>query len=131
MSAGEDRSLAQIEDDDWGEPSPASTRLVATAHRLRRRPIRDLRAEDLRLLISQHVGIDVLLPRAVTLLEHDPLTEGDFYPGDVLVAVVKVPPSYWRANPDQYERVRQVITRLAPDAPGLDGVIGSFLGRSG
>ncbi|HEV8555488.1 MAG TPA: contact-dependent growth inhibition system immunity protein [Actinophytocola sp.] len=36
---------------------------------------------------------------ALALLESKPLVEGDFYPGDVLVAELKVSTSYWRGHP--------------------------------
>ncbi|WP_410636547.1 contact-dependent growth inhibition system immunity protein [Amycolatopsis sp. cmx-4-83] len=32
------------------------------------------------------------MPLALDLLERDPLAEGDFHPGDLLVALLKVPP---------------------------------------
>lgn len=39
-------------------------------------------------MIGQGFSLDVLLPRALTLLETDPLAEGDYYPGDLLVTVL-------------------------------------------
>ncbi|MBB2945777.1 hypothetical protein FB565_005535 [Actinoplanes lutulentus] len=50
-------SLEQVEGANWGEPPADSTRLVASVHALRRRPIAELGAEGLRLLISQRVGL--------------------------------------------------------------------------
>lgn len=76
-------------------------------------------AEDLRILLSQQEGVEVLIPRALTRLEQDPLLEGDFYPGDVLVAVLKAAEAYWRANPEQLARLERVIT-AARDLGALD-----------
>jgi hypothetical protein len=113
----DDLSVEQIEDNAWGNPPPGATRLVETVHNLRRKPLRDLEPEDLRVLIAQHVGLDPLVPRALTQLEADPLLEGDYYPGDVLVAVLKVPPAYWSAHPDQRVRLEHVIASVPnPDA---------------
>jgi hypothetical protein len=121
-------SLQQIEGDDWGEPPADATRLVRTAHQLRHTPIGELDAEDLRLLITQRMGLDVLVPRTLTLLEQNPLLEGDFYPGDVLAAILKVPPSYWSANPTQLARVEHIIASL--DTTDLEPDIIVFRTRS-
>jgi hypothetical protein len=107
-----DLSLEQIENDTWGDPPANATTLMATVHQLRRQPIGALNPENLRVLIAQHVGLDVLVPRALTLLEYDPLLEGDYYPGDVLVAVLRVPRSYWSADPTQLTMVRNIITSI-------------------
>jgi hypothetical protein len=113
----DDLSVEQIEDNAWGAPPPGATRLVESVHQLRRKPLRDLEPEDLRVLIAQHAGLDPLVPRALTRLEEDPLLEGDYYPGDVLVAVLKVPATYWSAHPDQRTRLEHVITSVEdPDA---------------
>ncbi|MDT8909991.1 contact-dependent growth inhibition system immunity protein [Amycolatopsis sp. PS_44_ISF1] len=87
----ESLSLEQIEDSYWGDPPADATRLVATAHALRRRPIGTLDVEDLRLLLGQQEGVEVLTPLALTKLEGNPLAEGDFYPGDLFEAVLKNP----------------------------------------
>ena len=63
--AAEDSSLEQIEGDVWGDPAPGATDLVTTVHRLRRKPVGALTAEDLRMLVAQQVGLDVLVPRAL------------------------------------------------------------------
>ncbi|MGW2346711.1 contact-dependent growth inhibition system immunity protein [Streptomyces sp. NPDC001661] len=43
----------------WPAPDDDSTRLVRTAHALRRRPIGELDAEGVRLLISHGIGLEV------------------------------------------------------------------------
>ncbi|MEH0547714.1 contact-dependent growth inhibition system immunity protein [Streptomyces sp. B21-105] len=69
-------------------PSADDTRLVATAHTLRRRPIRELTVEDMRLLIGQDIGLAYLLPLALEVLRENPMAEGDMYAGDLLSAVL-------------------------------------------
>ncbi|NMO52071.1 hypothetical protein HH310_12790 [Actinoplanes sp. TBRC 11911] len=108
----EERSLEEIEEDYWGDPPAGATRLVATVHGLRRRPVGSLDTEDLRVLIGQKVGLGALLPLALDRLEEDPLAEGDFYPGDLLVAVLRVPRDYWAGHPEQHVRVNGVVERL-------------------
>lgn len=110
------RSLEEIEDDRWGDPPADATRLISTAHALRTRPISALDAEGLRLLISQQIGLDTLVPLALDHVERDPLAEGDFYPGVLLDALMRrVPQSYWQAHEDQRARVRTVAEALDPN----------------
>ncbi|PKW14302.1 contact-dependent growth inhibition system immunity protein [Saccharopolyspora spinosa] len=122
----DDLSLEQIEDDTWGEPPADATKLVKTVHQLRRKPIGALSDADLRVLLAQKVGIDVLVPRVLALLERDPLLEGDFYPGDVLVAVLKVPVDYWSANQEQRARVERVIASIDHPDSQLQADIDKF-----
>lgn len=81
--------------------------MVTIAHQLRRKPLHSFTAEDLRLLFSQNIGANVFGARALALPE--PLLEGDFYPGDVLVAVLTVSPSYWRANPSNLTKLEGIV----------------------
>ncbi len=110
------RSLEEIEDDRWGDPPADATRLISTAHALRTRPVGALDAEGLRLLISQQIGLDTLVPLALDHVERNPLAEGDFYPGDLLDALMRrVPQSYWQAHEDQRARLGAVAEALDPD----------------
>jgi hypothetical protein len=104
-----EQSLEQIDGNAWGDPPADATRLVATAHRLRRVPIGRLDVEGLRLLIGQHEGLDALVPLAIERLEADPLAEGDYYPGDLLAAVLALPASYWHAHPEQRNRLSPIL----------------------
>lgn len=112
-------SLEQIEHDAWGDPPNGAARLVRAAYELHRKPIAALTTEDLRLLIGQHIGVEVLLPYALALLSDDPLAEGDMYPGDLLVAVVRLPPEYWPAHRGQAAELR----RIAGVAKETDSII--------
>jgi hypothetical protein len=110
-SPGVDESptLEQIEDHRWGDPPADATRLTKTACELRRKPLGSMDAEDLRLLLLQQESVDTLVPVALTHLEQNPLAEGDFYPGDLLTAVLKIPQTYWQQHADQRRRASTVI----------------------
>ena len=120
-------SLEQIEGDAWGDPPQGATRLVRTAHDLRRKPIATLTTEDLRLLIGQQIGVDVLVRCALALLSDDPLAEGDFYPGDLLVAVMKLPPQFWAAHPDQAMALRKIAQTARHEDSSLHSAVEGFL----
>lgn len=122
----DDLSLEQIEDDRWGEPLADATRLIETVHQVRRKPVRLLAAKDLRVLVAQKVGLDVLVPRALTWLEQEPLLEGDFYPGDVLVAVLKVPQSYWSAHPELRGQMERIVSSIDDPDAALKADIDAF-----
>lgn len=107
-------SLEELEGDAWGDPPADATRLVATAHRLRRKPIDALDAEDLRLLLGQQIGVPVLVPLALDMLERNPLAEGHFYPGDLLATVLRrVPTEYWEAHPSEAARLQPLAALAA------------------
>jgi hypothetical protein len=105
---GTEQSLEQIEGDFWGDPPSDATRLITTVHALRRKPIGQLGTEDVRVLVAQRVGLDVVVPVALARLEQDPLAEGDFYPGDLLAAVLRVPGTYWQSRPSEAARLRTI-----------------------
>jgi len=111
--ARRDLSLEDIDGRAWGDPPADATRLVTEVHRLRRVPIGHLNVEDLRLLIGQHESLDVLVPLALEKLAADPLAEGDFYPGDLLAAVLTVPGTYWHAHPPERDRLAPVVDAVA------------------
>jgi hypothetical protein len=98
-----DQTLDELEGVEWGPPGYASS-LVTNVHRLRGVPLKQFRLEDLRLMIGQQVGIEYLVPRALDHLEEHPLAEGDFYPGDLLASVARLPDDFWSAH-------RQLIPR--------------------
>ncbi|MFD2473016.1 contact-dependent growth inhibition system immunity protein [Amycolatopsis silviterrae] len=119
-------SLQQIENSDWGDPPAGATRLIETVHRLRRKPLAQLTAEDVRLLLGQRVGVQFLVPRALAMLEEDPLCEGDLYPGDLLASTLRVPPAHWRTNHDHLDRIIAAIDTTAEDSDLLRTPIAAF-----
>jgi hypothetical protein len=66
--------------------------------------------ENFRIMIGQRIALNHLIPRALATLEADPLSSGDFGPGDLLRAVLERPePSYWQSHPDQMRQLREII----------------------
>lgn len=104
-------TLEQLENDDWGEPE-FSSHLVTTCHHLRRKPLDDFAAEDLRIMIGQNFSLDHLVPRAITLLRINPLASGDFYEGDLLQSVIKCD----LAKTADKERLREELADICTEA---------------
>jgi hypothetical protein len=73
-----------------------------------------------------------LVPRALDLLEADPLAEGDYYPGDLLMSVVGTVP-YAGSSPGLLQRllgvVDRAVVRLGEDDEDLRRQLARFSGR--
>lgn len=106
-----DRKLTQLENHDWGPPTYES-HLVTECHRLRHVPLKDLGIEDLRLLIGQETGLLYLVPLALDHLSDNPWADGHMYAGDLLKAVVTVPPNFWHENPQLVPRFQSVLDEV-------------------
>jgi CDI immunity proteins len=89
----------------------------------------DLGVEELRLLISRQKSLGRHVPRALDLLEANPLAEGDYYPGDLLHAVLQVDIAYWRANRSEWERAHEIAESLAFAQSRLSDALQTFRTR--
>jgi len=83
-------TLEQLEEDFWPE-SDFPSHLVRTCHLLRKKQLGDFRVEDLRIMLSQSIGASYLLRKALEVLEENPFACGDFFEGDLLIAVARHP----------------------------------------
>ena len=112
-------TLEQLENDIWEDPGEV-TRLVNTIYRLRKKPLREFTTEDLRITIGQQVGLAYLIPLAIDILKKDILSEGDYYPGDLLKNVLEIEAGYWSKNKNQWEIVRDLFNenrdKFVPDS---------------
>ena len=112
------KTLDELEGVVWGEPTYDSY-LVRTCHRLRTKPVDEFTVEDLRIMIGQEIGLPHLVPRAVAVLEREPLAEGDFYPGDLLASVLGAA-EWLRSQPDWFGRVLRVAERAVAELGEAD-----------
>lgn len=114
------KSLQELEGEDWGEPEVSDSSLIKTCMCLRRVPLQDFTTENLRMMIGQKISLFFLVPLALETLDQDPLSEGHFYAGDLLNAVLSVPESYWRLHTEQCEVLRRVFIRAKTMQTELD-----------
>jgi hypothetical protein len=103
-------------------------------HALRRKPIDEFTVEDLRLMIQQQIGLRFLVPIALQHLREDPLAEGDFYPGDLLAAILRVAGDFWQQKPDLNRELRNVVVALTHNRtidvdPAVQELIAEFTRR--
>jgi hypothetical protein len=123
-------TIEQLERDVWPDPEQSSTFLVRRCTELRRKPLSEFTVEDLRIMLGQEVGVQVLLPRAVDVLVREPLAEGDLYPGDLLRSVVRLPDSAWSDLHGQHHRLADLVAGSDLDDPELRNHVVEFLGHS-
>lgn len=137
------KSLTELEKDDWGKGLSDGSPLVQTCFELRHKPIKDFSIEDLRVMIGQDIGLPYLIPKALSILEQDPLAEGMHYKGDLLCNVLEASPYFYNSHPELINRVDSILD-LAQDAmksldeidldclkEALEQALGSFKLRDG
>ena len=107
------KTLQELEGQDWGEPTFLS-HLVRTCHALHRKPLRDFTVEDLRIMIGQNFSLNFLIPLGIEQLQRDPLVAGDYYPGDLLAAVLLVESGFWQVQPHLRRAVQEIVDQLTP-----------------
>jgi len=96
------RTIEQLEADPWAEPSSDAPDYVRRCFSLRRIPVGQLAARDLRVLIGQDIALSHLVPLALPLLKADALLEAEYYPGDLLAAAMRITSKFWEASPREH-----------------------------
>ncbi|WP_330238543.1 contact-dependent growth inhibition system immunity protein [Streptomyces sp. NBC_00525] len=127
------QTLDELDAPRWTEPPADATHLVRKVHALRRVPLGELRAADLRVLVSQQVALAYVVPLAVRMLVEEPLLDAYYYEGDLLLATVNVPATVWDLFPELAEELRAVVVELPEEAVaglrrGAAEEVGRFLG---
>jgi hypothetical protein len=80
------KSLEQLDGKVWPEPDFQSS-LVLGCHKARKKPLRDLTITDLSRLIREDICTPLLIEEALLRLEEDPLVDGDFFEGELLITL--------------------------------------------
>lgn len=104
-------TLDQIE----GRAKPARIGATPIARRcdgLRALPLGTLKPGDLAALIGQQIGMDIVVPRAIELLEDKPLLAGDDFPGDLLGSVLRIDQEFWLRHPRWHARVAVIADKV-------------------
>lgn len=109
-------SLQALEVSDWGEPDADDTHMVKRIYALRRKPLHSLSNDELRLAVSQAVGVPFILDLALERVSSAPLLDGGCYPGDILSALIRADESVWNERPNLREMLPELY-RQALDAP--------------
>ncbi len=104
------KSLEELDGEDWGKP-PVPSHLVRTCYSLRKKPLREFTAEDLRIKIGQNESLEYLIPIAIEALQKNPFIDGDYYEGALLNAILSVKKEFWDENIQLYNSVEEILQK--------------------
>jgi hypothetical protein len=103
------KSLENLEKRNFGNPHDAPTPMVERCLILCKIPLEKFTVEELRLMIGQNFSLQYLIPLAMEHLRNDILTEGDFFPGDLLKNVLSIDTRFWTENKMLWEELNELI----------------------
>ncbi|MEO6700833.1 MAG: contact-dependent growth inhibition system immunity protein [Jatrophihabitantaceae bacterium] len=98
MTGQHDLTIDQLDGPVWGDPPDDATDLIREVYRLRQVPLDSLVPSDLRLLTGQDVACPVTVPRALSMLQHNPLIKATYYEGDLLVSLLTRSVGFWASH---------------------------------
>jgi hypothetical protein len=104
----ESKSIEHLENDYWPS-TDFPTPLVEKCYRYRKIPVKDLSIEQIRLLLGQKIGVRYLLNKAIKFLQEDILSEGDFFPGDLLMSVLRLDTDDWKDNAELQRELDKLL----------------------
>jgi hypothetical protein len=96
-----DKTIKQLTKIDLNSDSWDSS-MIKKVEKYINLPLKSLNTEALRLLISQNIGLDFLIPLAMDRLKENILAEGDLYEGDLLKNVLDSDKEYWIKHKDYH-----------------------------
>lgn len=105
------KSIEQLENHYWTKPIEFTSGLVVNCHKYRKIPINELTIEQLRLLISQKIGLKHIISIGISELDKNILAEGDFYEGDLLMSISTLPTEFWNENKAEFLTFKNVVER--------------------
>jgi hypothetical protein len=108
------KCLSELEGKNLQE-SKFDSHLVQTCLKLYQMPLNLFDVEDLRIMIGQNIGLLYLIPIAIERLEMNPLSQGDYYAGDLLEVVLKSQPEFWRQNPVLKKKIEDIVLNTIND----------------
>lgn len=93
------KTIEEIEGIKW-KASSFPTGLVKRVYEIRKKKIKDLDSEDLRIALDQEICINVIIPLAFKKIEENILLEANYYPGDLLSSLLRAK-NYWDIHFDE------------------------------
>lgn len=110
----ERKSLEELEKDYWQSLNTYPTPLIKTLYEARKKKLKDLTSNEIRILLSQNVGSKYLISIAIEVLKRNVLEETLFYPGDLLMSVLKLSSSVWQENITAKKELKSILNKEIP-----------------
>ena len=104
-------TLEQLENQSWNQPNKFPTTMVEDIFNARKIPLKQLSSNDIRILISQSIGLKYIVPYAFDVLEKNVLEDAMYFPGDLLLSVLNIDKSYWKNNGNQYQNFLELLSK--------------------
>jgi len=109
------KTLEELEGNVWPSLTEYPTQMVQKSYELRKIPISELKPGELRLLLTQNIGNEFLVPLAIKLLSENILIEAEYFSGDLLLSVIKSDTSFWKSNSEMLEKMKSMIRYYIDD----------------
>ena len=103
------KSIESLEKKNYGPVPTGESSIVQRLWRLRKTPINELQVDDIRFMIIQGIGLKYFLFEAIDLLKENLLTEGNYYEGDLLNAVLQIEKVQWGQLKEHWDNVDALI----------------------
>ena len=104
-----EKSIEELENKYWKAEPEFPTDLVKKCFEYRKIKLSELTVEQIRLLISQKIGIQHLVGIALEKLELNIIAEGNLYEGDLLDSVSKISNHYWKKNLSEFREFKKLL----------------------
>jgi hypothetical protein len=105
------KSIEELEENVWPEQD-FNSHLVAQCHALRKKALKALTTEDIRLMVGQNIGLNYLIPEAINKLRENALTAGDYYEGDLLETVLNINNNFWNINSELSNQLNDIVNNI-------------------
>lgn len=105
------KSLEQLNGWEPIDQNSAETPLMANVIRASKKPLNELSAYEIGMLVVQHYGYPYLLDLLWPKIEADPLFDGGYYPGDVLSNLIRGDAAIWTGREQYRDRLPALYQR--------------------
>ena len=118
-------TLEQIEGIVWPDAPADSSSMMLRCNALRKVPLDQFTPGDFRVMLGQHIGVEQVVPRALAILSLEPLVEGDYFPGDLLTNILRLPMEFWATDTAALNQVRGIAQRALEELKAAEHLYAS------
>lgn len=105
------------------EKGPFQTKMIETISLALQKPLQELQINELRLLISQNLALEYIVPVGINVLLSQPMADGGNYKGDLLSTCLRIKPEFWGANKALFDTFRHWISKIRTTEKDLNAQI--------